>query len=70
MVVIFLSMLKHSANFKDVPVIVLTTSASKEDVQYAKATGAKHFITKPTSIAEFNKTLAIITETANTFSRS
>ncbi len=60
-----LSIIKASQKFSNVPLVVLTTSASKEDISYAKEMGANHYITKPTSIVDFNKTIATIVETAS-----
>ena len=60
-----LSLLKRSEKFSDVPVVVLTTSASKEDIAFAKQMGADHYITKPTSIEDFDVAVATIVETAS-----
>ena len=60
-----LNILKSSHQFKNVPVVVLTTSAAKEDADYALNLGAKHFITKPTSMKDFSKTVSLITESAS-----
>lgn len=59
-----LSLIKSSGRFANVPLVVLTTSASKEDIAFAKTMGANHYITKPTSINDFNRTVATIVETA------
>lgn len=59
-----LNILKSSSNFKNVPVVVLTTSAAKEDVEYALNLGAKHFITKPTSLKDFSNTVNLIAGSA------
>ena len=59
-----LSLIKSSEKYGKVPLVVLTTSASKEDISYASQMGANHYITKPTSILDFDKTIAIIVETA------
>jgi len=59
-----LSQIKSSEKYGAVPVVVLTTSASKEDISFAKDMGANHYITKPTSISDFNRAVATIVETA------
>ena len=56
--------IKALDKFKDLPLIVLTTSALQEDILFAKNKGADHFITKPTSVADFNKAIATIVDTA------
>lgn len=59
-----LHLIKSSERFNKIPLIVLTTSAAKEDMDYALKLGAAHFITKPTSIADFNTTVQTIVHTA------
>ena len=59
-----LSLIKSSEKYGTVPLVVLTTSASKEDMSFAKDMGANHYITKPTSISDFNRAVATIVETA------
>jgi DNA-binding response OmpR family regulator len=46
--------------YNHIPLIVLTTSSAKEDIEYSYKMGARHFITKPTTLAGFNKTVEII----------
>ena len=55
-----LRMIKSSERFKKIPLVVLTTSASKEDIAYSMGWGADHFITKPTSTEGFSNTVATI----------
>lgn len=45
---------KAHKQFSKVPVVVLTTSAATEDIDYAERLGAKGFLTKPTTIEGFN----------------
>ena len=59
-----LQLIKSSDTYNKIPIIVLTTSAAREDINYALKMGASHFITKPTSLEEFNKTVNIIVDTA------
>jgi CheY-like chemotaxis protein len=60
-----LHIIKSTHHLKDVPVVVLTTSAAKEDAEYALRLGAKHFITKPTSMKDFSKTVELIKQSAS-----
>lgn len=60
-----LALIKSSEKYCKVPLVVLTTSASPEDISYATRMGADHYITKPTSIHDFNKTIATIVKTAS-----
>jgi len=55
-----LKIIKASGSFSDIPLIVLTTSKAKEDIEYALSSGAAHFITKPTTISDFNTAVKII----------
>ena len=55
-----LRMLKSSPAFSDIPLIVLTTSSAKEDIEYALNLGADHFITKPTSLDGFADAVSMI----------
>lgn len=59
-----LSNIKASARFKNIPLIVLTTSSLKEDILFAENMGANHFITKPATLADFNKAVSVIAGTA------
>ena len=52
--------IKSSRVFKHVPVIVLTTSSSKDDVDYAIRMGAHKFIIKPVNLNEMRQTVQAI----------
>jgi DNA-binding response OmpR family regulator len=41
--------------FKDLPLLILTTSSAKEDMAYAFAHGADEYIVKPTSVEKMNE---------------
>jgi CheY-like chemotaxis protein len=56
--------IKSNENFRDIPLIVLTTSTAKEDVEYSYQMGANSFITKPTTIQGFNATVGTIVQLA------
>ena len=51
--------------FKNIPLIVLTTSTAKEDIDYSYKMGADSFITKPTTIQGFNATVGTIVQLAS-----
>ena len=57
--------IKSNDRYKDVPLIVLTTSSAKEDRDYSYKMGAKHFVTKPSNLQGFNKTVEIICSLVN-----
>src|SRR5688500_6505502 len=42
--------IRSSPAFTSIPVVVLTTSASPHDIQFAQQNGADKFITKPSTI--------------------
>lgn len=52
--------IKASRVFKDIPLMVLTTSSTKEDREYCYAMGANKFITKPTTVAEFGRLISAV----------
>lgn len=57
-----LKQIKSSEKFSKIPLVVLTTSSSQDDIDYAYSLGANKFITKPTTLEEFNKAISIIVE--------
>ena len=61
-----LRQIKASPGFKDVPVVVLTTSSAQEDKEYCAAWGVHAFVTKPTSMLDFNATATTIVTAAQT----
>lgn len=42
-----ISLMKNNPNYKDIPVVVITTEGGKEDRERGLALGAKAYITKP-----------------------
>ena len=61
-----LMQIKKTAKFQMIPLMVLTTSTAKEDIEYSYRLGADSFITKPTTIQGFNATVAAIIQLAET----
>ena len=58
--------IKITSLYKDIPLIILTTSSSKEDMEYSTQYGANKFIKKPTTVEGIKSTIATIVELANT----
>jgi len=56
--------IKATKRYKDVPLLVLTTSKSQEDIDYTNRYGVDGFITKPTTIDGFNDAVATIVRLA------
>jgi two-component system response regulator len=56
----FLSELRADANIKAIPVVVLTTSQTDEDIFKSYQLGANCYITKPVGLAEFSKVVGAI----------
>jgi CheY-like chemotaxis protein len=56
--------IKLNEDFRNIPLIVLTTSTAKEDIEYSYQMGADSFITKPTTIQGFNATVGAIVQLA------
>lgn len=60
-----LKTIKSFDGFKEIPLLVLTTSTAKDDIEYSYKMGANKYLTKPSSIKGFNDTVAAIVELAN-----
>ena len=56
--------IRSTPAFADVPLVVLTTSASPHDIQFAHDNGADKFITKPSTISGFNAAVETIVSMA------
>jgi CheY-like chemotaxis protein len=53
-----LAVLKNDEDFKHIPVVVLTTSATPADVTGAYRAHANAYVTKPIDLAEFDEVVA------------
>ncbi|MDB5248198.1 MAG: response regulator [Segetibacter sp.] len=53
--------IKSSSRLKAIPIVVLTTSSSKEDIDYCTKMGISGFITKPATIDGWNNAINSIT---------
>lgn len=62
--------LKTSYQLNDIPIIVLTTSSSREDIDYCNNMGIRKFITKPATIEGWNNTIHSIINVANNLSHN
>jgi len=56
--------IKSNSPFVDIPIIVLTTSSSKDDIDYCNKMGISKFITKPATIDGWNSTIGSILDVA------
>jgi two-component system chemotaxis response regulator CheY len=52
-----ISLMKNNTNYKDIPVVVITTEGGKEDREKGLALGAKAYITKPVQTTSLLKTV-------------
>jgi CheY-like chemotaxis protein len=59
-----LSRIKLSSDFKHIPVAILTTSSSQTEKEFCLSAGATHFLTKPSTVEGFNKTIDAIMKIA------
>lgn len=59
-----LQAIKNSGSFVTVPIVVLSTSSSKEDMDFCYKMGIKQFITKPATIEGWNATIKTIVDVA------
>jgi two-component system, chemotaxis family, chemotaxis protein CheY len=50
------SLVRNDANYRDVPIVVITTEGAREDRERALALGANDYITKP---IQANRILAL-----------
>jgi CheY-like chemotaxis protein len=55
-----LTRIKLSEDFRNIPVAILTTSSSKAEKEFCLSAGASHFLTKPSTVDGFNKTIDLI----------
>lgn len=57
--------IKSSFELTKIPIIVLTTSSSKDDIDYCNRMGINKFITKPATLEGWNSTIDSIVHVAN-----
>jgi len=56
--------IKSSDHFKNVPLLILTTSSSADDIDYAYKNGANKYLQKPATVEGIRQTIEIILELA------
>jgi DNA-binding response OmpR family regulator len=61
---VILKEIKAAEILKDMPLIVLTTSSSKEDENYAYEMGAHKFLIKPVTLEQMKHTATVIVDAA------
>jgi len=54
--------IKAVQTFKHIPLLILTTSSAKEDVEYAYKNGADKYLIKPSTIEKIRETVSIIVQ--------
>jgi CheY-like chemotaxis protein len=52
-----LSRIKLSEDFRHIPIAILTTSSTQAEKEFCLSAGASHFLTKPSTVEGFNKTI-------------
>lgn len=55
----FINIIKDNPNYKDIPIIIITTEGGKEDKEKALSYGVNAYITKPVQVAQM---LSIVKE--------
>lgn len=54
--------IKHDENLKDIPIVILTTSAEEEDIAKSYKAGCNCYVSKPVDMTEFAKILKVFKE--------
>ena len=57
-----LKRIKSTPRFKDIPLVILTTSSAREDMEYAYREGADKFLIKPSNVRGLNTVVSTITD--------
>lgn len=58
------SMIRSTPQFNSTPILILSTSSSKEDISFAYGAGADRYLVKPTTLESINATVKVIIEMA------
>jgi CheY-like chemotaxis protein len=53
-------LIRCKTKFKNIPILILSTSSSKEDMEFAYKAGADKYLTKPATIESIRQTVATI----------
>lgn len=59
-----LSRIKLSDDYRHIPIAILTTSSSLTEKEFCLSAGANDFLTKPSTVEGFNKTIELIKKIA------
>jgi|SRR4051812_41262022 len=57
--------IKVTPSYKNVPLLILTTSSAKEDMDFSYKHGANKFLRKPTTVESFKFTIQTIVDLAS-----
>src|SRR5205085_9359230 len=57
--------IKSSYSLTQIPIVILTTSSAKEDIEYCIKMGISKFITKPATLEGWNNTIKTILHVVN-----
>jgi CheY-like chemotaxis protein len=57
--------IKSVASFKNIPLLILTTSSAKEDIEYSYKNGASRYLIKPTTVEGINEIVDTVVELAS-----
>jgi DNA-binding response OmpR family regulator len=55
-----LKLIKNTPSFKNIPVVILTTSSAQKDMDFAYKEGAHQFLIKPTTVKGINAIVSAI----------
>ena len=59
-----LKQIKQTDDFKNIPLVILTTSSSQDDITYSYKEGANRYLIKPTTIVGIKAVVDVIKELA------
>jgi DNA-binding response OmpR family regulator len=60
-----ISLIRANEKFANVPILILSTSSSREDIAFAYSAGADKYLVKPSTIEAIKETVCTILELAN-----
>jgi DNA-binding response OmpR family regulator len=55
-----IKLIRCKSRFKNIPILILSTSSSKEDMEFAYKAGADKYLTKPATIESIKETVQTI----------
>ena len=57
-----LKQIKRTDHYKNIPLVILTTSSSQDDIDYSYKEGANRYLIKPTTTSGIRNVVAVIKE--------